>query len=105
MTEKTLSSGHKVFIRRLSRKDIRNIKNLASQRLYADGSIGMHGSGSIQDAWIDKGLGGLNDWKAVNGEVVPDDIIMQLNDSEQVELVQIIKDAQVVNPKTPSHLG
>ena len=104
MTEKTLSNGKKVIIRKLARKDIRDIRNLGVQRLHPDGSIGLHGAGSIHDAWIDKGLSGIGDWTAKNGEVVPDDIIMQLDEGEQLELVQLIKDGQVIAPLPPSPL-
>ena len=102
MKEKKLTSGKIVKIRKLSRLDIRNIKDLASQRLFPDGSMGLVGGAKVHDAWIDKGLGGLEDWNAKNGEIAPDDIIMQLNESEQIELVEIIKDAQIVNPMKPS---
>tara|TARA_Y100001968_G_scaffold245795_1_gene229954 strand:+ start:1420 stop:1737 length:318 start_codon:yes stop_codon:yes gene_type:complete len=102
MTEKTLSTGKKVVIRKLSRVEIRNIKDLGSQRLYPDGSMGYHGLNKVQDAWIDKGCGGLGDWVAKNGEVVPDDIIMQLDDKEQHELAELIKESQIVNPTNPS---
>jgi hypothetical protein len=85
MTEKTLSTGKIVYIRKLSRVDIRKIKDLGSQRLFPDGSIGV-----------------LGDWKASNGEVAPDDIIMQLNETEQFELSELIKSEQIVNPTKPS---
>lgn len=102
MTKKTLSTGKVVKIRKLSRIDIRNIKDKGQQRLFPDGSIGMVGANRVLDAWIDKGLGGLGDWEAKNGEVVPDDVIMQLNEEEQHELAEAIKEAQIVNPTTPS---
>ena len=102
MTEKTLSSGRKVIIRRLSRPEIRDIKDLGSQRIYPDGSMGLVGANKIQDAWIDKGCAGLDDWKAKNGELVPDDIIMQLNEEEQFELASLIKESQIINPTKPS---
>ena len=47
MTEKTLSSGRKVIIRRLSRPEIRDIKDLGSQRIYPDGSMGLVGANKI----------------------------------------------------------
>ena len=103
MTEETaLTSGKKVIIRKLSRPDIRNIKDLGSQRLFPDGSIGLIGANKVQDAWIDKGLAGLMEWTAKNGEVVPDEIIMQLTEEEQFELAELIKSSQVVNPTKPS---
>ena len=101
MTEETLSTGRKVVIRKLSRPEIRSIKDLGNQRLYPDGSIGLVGANKIQDAWIDKGLAGLDDWSAKNGEVVPDDIVLQLTDEEQVELAILIKESQVINPTKP----
>jgi len=103
MTEKKLSTGKRVIIRKLSRPDIRKIKDLASQRLFPDGTVGIVGSHKVQDEWIDRGLAGLEDWKAENGEIVPDDIVMQLTEEEQQELARIIKDSQVLNPSKPSH--
>ena len=41
MTKKTLSTGKVVKIRKLSRIDIRNIKDKGQQRLFPDGTIGM----------------------------------------------------------------
>ena len=103
MTEKKLTNGITATIRQLSRTDIVDIKDLGGQRMYKDGSIGIVGFNKVQNAWIDRGLSGLGDWKAKNGEVVPDEIIMQLSDQEQFELVEIIKEAQIVNPKKPSN--
>mgnify|MGYP003153391134 CR=1 FL=1 len=102
MTETQLTNGKKVIIRQLSRPEIREIRDLGSQRLFKDGSIGLVGANKVLDAWIDKGLAGLDDWKAKNGEIVPDDIIMQLDDNEQFELGELIKGAQVLNPVKPS---
>ena len=102
MTEKKLSTGKRVLIRKLSRPEIRKIKDLASQRLFPDGSMGIVGSHKVQDEWIDRGLAGLEDWNAKNGEVAPDDIIMQLTEEEQQELAELIRDTQVLNPKKPS---
>ena len=102
MIEKKLASGKVIKIRKLSRLTIRSIKDLGQQRLFPDGSIGLVGHAKVQDAWIDKGLCGLGDWNAKNGEVAPDDIVMQLNENEQVELVELIKEAQIVNPTMPS---
>ena len=105
MTEKKLSTGKRVLIRKLSRIDIREIKDLGGLRQYPDGSIGIIGSNKIQDAWIDKGLAGLGEWKPKNGEIVPDDIIMQLNETEQFELAELIKETQIINPAKPSSLA
>ena len=102
MTETKLKSGKKIFIRKLSRPDIRECKNHLKIRNYPDGSHIFEGLNDCQDAWIEKGLGGLGDWKSKNGEVAPDDVIMQLNDEEQTELVKLIQDAQVINPTKPS---
>ena len=101
MTETQLTNGKKVIIRQLSRPEIREIRDLGSQRLFKDGSIGLVGANKVLDAWIDKGVAGLGDWMAKNGEVVPDDIIMQLDEHEQFELSELIKAAQVINPTTP----
>ena len=101
MTEKTLTTGKKVFIRKLSRPEIRECKNHVTIRNFPDGSHRYEGVNECLDAWLEKGLGGLGDWRAKNGEVAPDDIIMQLTDEEQSELVRIIQDIQVINPTKP----
>ena len=85
MTEKKLSTGKKVTIRKLSRSDIRKIKNKATQRIFPDGTMGYVGIPDVQDEWIDKGLAGLEDWNAKNGEIVPDNIIMRLGNDKKVE--------------------
>lgn len=99
-----LTSGKVVIIRKLSRKEIRECKNHLKIRNYPDGSHIFEGLNELQDAWIEKGLCGLGDWKAKNGEVAPDDVIMQLTEQEQTELAKLIQEAQVVNPTIPSSL-
>ncbi|QDP64303.1 MAG: hypothetical protein Unbinned4139contig1000_16 [Prokaryotic dsDNA virus sp.] len=99
--EKTLTTGKKVKIRKLSRPEIRECKNHLKIRNYPDGSHMFEGLNECQDAWIEKGLAGLDDWKANNGEVAPDDVIMRLSEEEQTELAELIKDAQVINPTKP----
>ena len=101
MTETQLTNGKKVLIRKLSRPEIKECRKYVKVRNFPDGSHLLEGVHESQDAWIDKGLGGLEDWKAKNGEVVPDDIIMQLTDEEQIELAILIKEAQVINPTKP----
>ena len=91
MTEAELKSGKKVFIRKLSRPDIRECKNHLKMRQFPDGSHMFEGMNDSHDAWIEKGLGGLGEWKSKNGEVAPDEIIMQLNVEEQAELVELIQ--------------
>ena len=105
MFDKQLKSGKRVFIRNMSRPEIRDCKNHLKIRNYPDGSHIFEGLNDYQDAWIEKGLAGLGEWKAKNGEIAPDDIILQLSDEEQTELAKLIQDAQVVNPTKPSHLG
>ena len=102
MTEKTLTTGKKVLIRKLSRPEIKECRKHVKVRNFPDGSHLVEGIHESQEAWIDKGVGGLGDWVAKNGEVVPDDIILQLTDEEQVELAILIKEAQIVNPTKPS---
>jgi len=101
MTEKTLTNGKKVLIRKLSRPEIKECRKHVKVRNFPDGSHLLEGVHESQEAWINKGLGGLGDWVAKNGEVVPDDIIMQLDEQEQFELSELIKAAQVINPTKP----
>ena len=101
MTETQLTNGKKVLIRKLSRPEIKECRKHVKVRNFPDGSHLLEGVHESQEAWINKGLGGLGDWVAKNGEVVPDDIIMQLDEQEQFELSELIKAAQVINPTKP----
>mgnify|MGYP003150511993 CR=1 FL=1 len=102
MTEKKLSTGRKVLIRNLSRLEMRECRSFVKERLYPDGSKVTEGVFESFDAWIDKAVAGLDDWKAKNGEVIPDEIMKRLNEKEQAELVLLIQETQVLNPKKPS---
>ena len=101
MTEKKLTTGKKVLIRNLSRLEMRECRSFVKERLYPDGSKVTEGVYESFDAWIDKAVAGLDDWKAKNGEVIPDEIMKRLNEKEQAELVVLIQDTQVLNPTKP----
>ena len=101
MTEKKLTTGKKVLIRNLSRLEMRECRSFIKERVYPDGSKITEGVFESFDAWIDKAVAGLDDWKAKNGEVIPDEVMKRLNETEQAELVILIQEAQVVNPTKP----
>ena len=103
MTEKKLSTGKKVLIRKLTRKQITSCRDIVKMRHFPDGSwhhVGVH---ECIDAWVELGLGGLEDWKASNGEIAPEDVLMQLTQDEQTELAKLIQEVQFLNPKKPLH--
>ena len=56
MFDKQLKSGKRVFIRKMSRPEIRECKNHLKIRNYPDGSNIFEGLNDCQDAWIEKGL-------------------------------------------------
>ena len=102
MIEKTLTTGKKLYIRKLSRPDIRYCRDLMKNRVYPDGSILVVGMYDSNDAWFQKGIGGLGDWKAKNGELAPDYILNSFTEKEETEVLALIKEAQLVNPSKPS---
>ena len=103
MTEKKLTTGKKVLIKDLGEDKVVELRDIMEIVLYPNGSSTVKNVHKHRLAWIREGLNGLGDWKAKNGEIVPDDIVMQLTDEEQQELARIIKDSQVLNPSKPSH--
>ena len=102
MIEKTLTSGRKVYIRKLSRKDIRACRDILVQRFYPDNTYVFENVNKHNDAWLQIGIGGLDGWKAKNGEMAPDEILNSLNDKEELELVKLVQKVQIVNPSKPS---
>lgn len=102
MIEKTLTSGRKLYIRKLSRPDIRFCRDLMKNRVYPDKSILVIDAAKSNDAWLQRGIGGLDDWKAKNGELAPDEILCSLTEVEEIEVLELVKGSQHINPSKPS---
>ena len=102
MIKKTLSTGRKVEIKKMSRDDIVHCEDIIEIH------IGKH-SNSIQKVakarteWIRKGLAGGDFEFKINGSV-PDDVFTEMRTSEQEELGLLIKESQYLGKPKPSPL-
>ena len=103
LTEKSLSSGRKVKIKDLTLDQIADLKDIAEIYYIGETERTIRNQHKSNLAWIRCGLGGgdFEDWKP-NGVAPPDAVIKQLTEEERVELVWIIQECQIVNPKKPS---
>ena len=103
LTEKSLSSGRKVKIKELSLDQIADLKDIPEVYFIGEQERTIRNSNKAKLAWIRCGLGGgeFDDWKP-NGVAPPDHVIKQLTEEEQFELVAMIQECQIVNPKKPS---
>ena len=101
MTEKKLTTGKKVLIKDLGEDKIVELKDIMQFVSYPDGSSTIKNVNKHRLAWIREGLGGLEDWKAKNGEIADDLLLKTLTEIEKDELFKYIQEAQVVNPNKP----
>ena len=109
MTEKKLKSGRKVQIKELTidqMDDIGDISSICFLGYGVDERRTVRNQNKERTAWIRCGLAGgdFEDWKP-NGIAPPDHVLRQLTDNERLELVGLIQECQIINPKTPSSLG
>ena len=102
MTEKKLSTGRKVLIKDLGEDTIVDLKDIMEFVSYPNGSSTIKNVNKHRLAWIREGTGGLEDWKAKNGEIIKDLLLKTLTEKEKDELFKFIQEAQVLNPKKPS---
>ena len=102
MTEKKLSTGRKVLIKDLGEDTIVDLKDIMEFVSYPNGSSTIKNVNKHRLAWIREGTGGLEDWKAKNGEIIEDQLLKTLTEKEKDELFTLIQEAQVLNPKKPS---
>ena len=102
MTEKKLKTGKKVLIKDLGEDTIVDLKDIMEFISYPNGSSTIKNVNKHRLAWIREGTGGLEDWKAKNGEIIEDQLLKTLTEKEKDELFTLIQEAQVLNPDKPS---
>ena len=102
MTEKKLSTGTKVLIKDLGEDKIADLKDIMEFVSYPNGSSTIKNVNKHRLAWIREGLNGLGDWKAKNGEIIEDQLLKTLTETEKDELFTLIQETQVLNPSKPS---
>tara|TARA_Y100000310_G_scaffold329997_1_gene400871 strand:- start:110 stop:427 length:318 start_codon:yes stop_codon:yes gene_type:complete len=103
MTEKKLSTGIKILIKDLGEDKIVELKDIMEFVSYPNGSSTVKYVNKHRLAWIREGVIGLGEWKAKNGEIIGDKLLKTLTELEKDELFILIQEAQVLNPKKPSH--
>ena len=106
MFDKVLKSGRKVKIKELSIDQIDDINDISQICFVGEGldiARTIRKQNKAITAWIRCGLAGgdFDDWKP-NGVAPPDHALKQLTEKERVELMELIKECQIVNPKKPS---
>ena len=102
MKETKLSTGKKVLIKDLGEDKIVDLKDIMEFVSYPNGSSTVKNVNKHRLAWIREGTGGLEDWKAKNGEIIEDQLLKTLTEKEKDELFTLIQEAQVLNPNKPS---
>ena len=88
--EKKLKSKRKVILKEMSIDDMDHCNDMLRLGVDKDGYY-QQGINKMQTAWIRKGLSGGDFKIAING-VVPDSVIRELNETEKIELVGLIKE-------------
>ena len=103
MTEKKLSTGRKVLIKDLTEDQIADLEDIPEIYFINEQERTIRNANKANLAWLRCGLGGgdFNDWKP-NGVAPPDHVIKQLSKVERAELIVLIQECQIVNPKKPS---
>lgn len=103
MFKKTLSTGRKVEIKELTEDQIADLKDIPEIYFIGDQERTVRNTNKANLAWLRCGIGGgdFEDWKP-NGVAPPDHVLRQLTEIERLELVGLIQQCQIVNPKKPS---
>ena len=103
MTEKKLKSGRKVQIKELSEDQIADLKDIPIVYLNNEDKLIYRNVNKAHLAWLRCGIGGgdFDDWKP-NGIAPPDHVLRQLTENERLELVGLVQECQIINPKKPS---
>ena len=103
MTERKLKSGRKVQIKDLTEDQIADLEDIPEIYFIVDQERTIRNSNKANLAWLRCGIGGgdFDDWKP-NGVAPPDNVLRQLNETERLELIGLIQECQIVNPKKPS---
>ena len=103
LIDKKLSSGREVKIKEISVDMMDEIKDIP-QLIFKNGvQESIRNVNKAQTAWLRNGLAGgdFDNWKP-NGAIAPDHVLKQLTPEERTELVAIVQECQIVNPKKPS---
>ena len=103
MTEKKLKSGRKVQIKDLTEDQIADLKDIPEIYFIGDQERTIRNTNKAILAWLRCGIGGgdFDDWKP-NGIAPPDHVLKQLTEIERLEIIGLIQECQIVNPKKPS---
>ena len=103
MFDKKLKSGRKVQIKELTEDQIADLKDIPEIYFIGDEERTIRHSNKANLAWLRCGIGGGDfvHWKP-NGVAPPDHVLKQLTTEERLELVQLIQECQILNPKKPS---
>ena len=103
MTEKKLKSGRKVQIKDLTEDQIADLKDIPEIYFIGEQERTIRNTNRANLAWLRCGIGGgdFDDWKP-NGIAPPDNVLKQLTANERLELVGLIQECQIINPKKPS---
>ena len=104
MFDKKLKSGRKVQIKELTEDQIADLKDIPEVYFIGEVERTIRNTNKAYLAWIRSGLvgGDFIDWKP-NGVAPPDSVLRQLTEEERTELVKLIRECQIVNPKKPSN--
>ena len=103
MTDKKLKSGRKVQIKELSEDQIADLKDIPEIYFIGEEERTIRNTNKANLAWLRCGIGGgeFDSWKP-NGVAPPDRVLKQLTTEERLELIGLIQECQIVNPKKPS---
>ena len=103
MFDKKLKSGRKVQIKELTEDQIADLKDIPEIYFIGDQERTIRNTNKANLAWLRCGIGGgeFDGWQP-NGVAPPDNVLKQLTEKERLELVGLIQECQIVNPKKPS---
>ena len=103
MFERVLKSGRKVKIRELSLDQIADLEDIPEVYFIGNQERTIKYRNTAILGWFRCGIGGgdFEGWKP-NGVAPPDEVIRQLSEEEKLELLPMIQECQIVNPKKPS---
>ena len=103
MFDKKLKSGRKVQIKELTEDQIADLKDIPEIYFIGEQKRTIRNTNKAHLAWLRSGLcgGDFDDWKP-NGVAPPDHVLKQLKEDERLELVVLIQECQIINPRKPS---
>ena len=103
MTERKLKSGRKVQINDLTEDQIADLKDIPEIYFIGEQERTIRNTNRANLAWLRCGIGGgdFEDWKP-NGIAPPDHVLKQLTETARLEIIGLIQECQIVNPKKPS---